>query len=167
MWRNLSLLMFVVVLGGCAAFVWITSAALPPVVASHFAASGRANGFAPYEIYVRFMLGMIVVVPGLSVIIPRLGINRPNARINLPNGAYWLAPARRQDTIDYLCGHMAVFGMMLALFLTYVHWMVLAANLHTPPDLPGEAFLQAMAGFIAAVVVWVILMFRRFRRVAG
>ena len=115
MWRNLSLLMFVVVLGGCAAFVWITSAALPPVVASHFAASGRANGFAPHEIYVRFMLGMIVVVPGLSVIIPRLGINRPNARINLPNGAYWLAPARRQDTIDYLCGHMAVFGMMLAL----------------------------------------------------
>ncbi len=165
MWRSLSLLIFLLVVGGCAIFVLLSSAALGPVVASHFAASGQANGFAPHAVYVNFMLGMLVVAPSLAVFVPRLGINRPNARINLPNGAYWLAPERRQATIDTLCAHMAVFGTLLALFLTYVHSMVVEANQHVPPNLPADAFIKAMLGFVGAVAVWLALLFWRFRRV--
>lgn len=33
------------------AFVWLTAEALPPVVASHFSASGAADGFMPRKTY--------------------------------------------------------------------------------------------------------------------
>ena len=95
MWRNRSFVVFLVVLGGAAAFVWLTARGLPDVVASHFGASGAANGFMPRAAYLRFMLALVVVPPAAVVVLPALLLNRSNARINLPHREYWLAPDRR------------------------------------------------------------------------
>ena len=164
MGRTLSLLLLLAAVAAAASFVWLSGADLPPNVASHFDASGRANGFSPRDIYVRFMTGMTVVAPLLVGLIPRFAISRANARINLPNGAYWLAPERREETIGFLCSHMAFFGMMLAGFLAYGHWMVVQANAVRPPVLPGTAFIQALTVFLGGVAVMILSLFWRFRR---
>ena len=47
--------LFLVSLVAAAVFVWLTSAALPPVVASHFGPGGVANGFMGRGMYTTFM----------------------------------------------------------------------------------------------------------------
>ena len=48
-----------------AAFVWLSSSALPEVVASHFGANGAANGFMPRGMYVAILLALVLGVPSL------------------------------------------------------------------------------------------------------
>jgi hypothetical protein len=164
MWRNLSLLLLLAVVAGAGGFVWISSDALPSTVASHFNAAGQANGFSPRGAYVNLMLGMTVLAPLLAALLPRRAVTKINARINLPNGGYWLAPERRQATIDFICGQMAVFGMMLAGFLAYGHWLVVQANQMKPPTLPASAFYQGLIVFIAGIALMILSLFLRFRR---
>jgi uncharacterized membrane protein len=165
MWRNLSLLLLLVIVAAAGGFVWITSQTLPMTVASHFNAAGQANGFSPRGAYINLMLGMTVLAPLLAAVLPRRAVTRIKARINLPNGGYWLAPERREATIDFICGQMAVFGMLLAGFLAYGHWLVVQANQMHPPTLPASAFFGGLIVFIAGIVLMIASLFWRFRRV--
>jgi hypothetical protein len=154
MQRSSLSMLFLFALCAAAAFVWLTSGELPTVVASHFAASGVANGFMPREYYVRFMLAMIIVLPALVAFLPGLSLKSPNVRINLPNREYWLEPGRRDDTIQVLCASMRRFAMLLLVFLSYVHWLVVRANLMTPPGLPKLWFIGGLGVFLLATLIW-------------
>lgn len=154
---------FFVLLAGAAAFIWLTSAGLPDLVASHFAASGAANGFMPRAFYVPLMLGLVVVLPTLMVVLPAAGLNRPHARINLPHRDYWLAPVRRAETIRALRRHMVYVGCLLVIFLCYVHWLVVRANEVSPPSLAMPWFFGGLAAFGVAAVAWGLALIRRFR----
>lgn len=168
MWRSRSFVVFLVVLGGAAAFVWLTGRGLPELVASHFGASGAANGFMPRAAYLRFMLVLVVVPPAAVVVLPALLLNRSNARINLPHREYWLASDRRAETITFLREQMANQGTLLAAFLAYVHGLVVCANAAVPPGLPGLPapwFVGGLVVFVAAQVGWTGWLLRHFYRV--
>lgn len=156
---------FLFVLSGAATFIWLTSGSLPDMVASHFAASGAANGFMPHAFYVRFMLALVVALPAVLVFLPAVGLNSPKARINLPNREYWLDPARRTETIKVLRELMAYMGSMLAVFLSYVHWLVVRANEIVPPSLSMHWFIGGLAVFGISVVAWAAVLIGRFRNV--
>ena len=150
----------------CAAlFVWVTSLALPEVVASHFVGSGAANGFMPRASYVRFMLLFVVVLPTVLVLVPSVGLNKLKAGIRLPNKEYWLAPERQMETIEFLRQHMARFGSMLVVFLCYIHWLVVRANTAAPPSMPAPWAMGGIGVFVVCALVWSIALLRRFRRV--
>src|SRR5271156_6894280 len=83
-------------------YVWVSGAALPDMVASHFGPSGTANGFMARASYVHFMLVLIVALPLSLGLLPGLLVGLPGVRINLPNRDYWLAPSRRAATIAAL-----------------------------------------------------------------
>ena len=51
-----------VVIVACGAIVMATGQALPPVVASHFAANGVAGSFMPRDDYVHFMAALTTLV---------------------------------------------------------------------------------------------------------
>jgi uncharacterized membrane protein len=146
---------------GGAVFVWLTAAALPPVVASHFDASGVANGAMPRSFYTRFMLALMIGLPVLFAVISR-AIAMPGARINLPNRDYWLAPERRDQTISYLRTHLARVSMVLVVFLCYVHWLVVRANAVQPPHLSNRAILVALGALLVFALIWTRLLVRRF-----
>jgi len=164
MQRNSSTPIFLIVLVGALAFVWLTSRALPDVVASHFVASGIANGFMPRTDYVRLMLLILVIVPVTMAYLPALSLNSPKARINLPNKEYWLAPIRRGETIRVLHAHMVRAATMLLVFLSYVHWLVVRANMLKPPSLPSGWFIGGLIAFILTMLVWSWLLIARFRK---
>ena len=165
MWRSRSLLVFLVVVGVAAAFVWLTGRGLPEVVASHFVASGAANGFMPRAAYLRFMLVLVVVPPVTVVVLPTLMLNGPHTRINLPNREYWLAPGRRAETITFLREQMANQGTLLAAFLAYVHGLVVCANVAVPPGLPAPWFVGGLIVFVTAQLGWTGWLLRHFYRV--
>lgn len=157
--------LFAVALVVAAAFVWLSSRWLPPVVASHFGASGVANGFMPRQAYTWFMVVLITVVPSLLVFLPNRVMASPGARFNLPNKSYWLAPERRQETIEYLCGVSRRFGYLLACFLAYVHGLVVKANAAMPPVLSSGLLVGGLVVFVLAMALSAAGIFRRFGRV--
>ena len=146
-----------------AAFVWISTASLPDMVASHFGPSGAANGFMPRLSYVHFMLVIVVVLPIAAGLLPGLLLQVPGIRINLPNRDYWLASPRRGATIAALQQQMAGVAVLLVLFLAYVHWLTIRANQASPPTLPGNWFVGGLIVLAAAIAVAIGVLIRRFR----
>ena len=145
------------------AYVVATAPGLPERVATHFGGSGAADGWMTRAGYVRFILLFVVVLPSLLVaaigLLPRL---LPQW-VNLPNRAYWLAPERGDDSIDFLLAHACWFGVLMVLFIAAIHCLLLQANAASPPRLPTAPFVALLAGFVAGLGVWMVMLYRRFR----
>ena len=157
---------FLVFLAAAVAFVWGSSDALPPLVASHFDSQGNADGFMPRSGYVTFIVVLLLGIPLLLAYLP-IALARMDVRnINLPNGQYWLAAERREETFVFLRLHFVSFASVLVVFLAYVHWLVVQANQHQPPQLSTPAIITGLVVFTAAVVVWLIILYRRFNKSA-
>ncbi len=145
------------------AFVLLTAGSMPPTVASHFAAGGAANGFMPREVYVKFMLWLVVGLPLLMSVLMGITGRIPVRYINLPNRDYWLAPERVDETLAYLRGQGGTMGVLLCGFLCFVHWLVEANGL-TPAHFPETQFFVGAALFALALVLWIGRFIRHFAR---
>lgn len=156
--------LFFLLLAAAAVFVWATSASLPPVVASHFAASGIADGFMSRPVYRVVLLLLAVGIPLLVAFGPLPFIGKHGAGLNIPHRQYWLAPERREQTLGVLQRHGLWFGVSVALFVTYVHWLVVLANRLQPPRLSMSALLAGMVVFLAALVAWLLVLYSRFHK---
>lgn len=150
----------------CLTLAWLytTRDRLPPLLASHFAGDGHANGFMPRDGYLALMAAIALFIPLLLAMVTGSLSRLGPERINLPNKDYWLAPARRQATLDALQAHSLWFGTGLAGFLGAVHGLVVQANATTPPHLDAAAIGMALAGFIGWSLAWTVVLLRRFRR---
>ena len=157
---TLALLLLLAALG---AFVWTTSLALPPVVASHFSAAGAANGFMPRGAYIATMLVLIIGVPALLAALPTWIAARSGSNLRIPHREHWLAPERRAGTFAFIGAHGRWFAAGVALFLADVHWLVVQANRLQPPALATGAIQGALVAFFVALAIWLFTLFRRFR----
>jgi uncharacterized membrane protein len=156
-------LLLVIAIG--AVFFFASSSKLPPVVASHFAAGGAANGFMPKGAYIPFMAIMALGLPLAIGLLLGLGRYLPASLINLPNRNYWLSPERIDETRQYLGRQGGVFSALLLVFMCFVHWQVVQANLLQPPRLSERPFVVGLILFILATAVWLGVFVAHFRRV--
>lgn len=144
-------------------FIWRSTGLLPERMASHFVASGAADGFMPRGSYLATMLVAAVLLPAtLGELIGALAHLGGGARI--PNRDYWLAPERREGSLAYVQSHARWFGCLLSAFICYVHWLVIEANRAQPPMLLPHRILPAVGVFVACAVAWGLTLQLRFRR---
>ena len=143
-------------------FIGVTGLGLPELVSSHFDAAGAPNGHMPRGVYLGIMIGLLIVVPTLLVFTTWGSLARPDARINLPNRDYWLAPARRAETIAALRRHVLGFGVLLILMECWAHWLVVRANRADPVHLASAPFVAGLIVFFALVGIGLLLLVRRF-----
>jgi hypothetical protein len=149
----------------CAAlFIVASGLALPPIVASHFAAGGVANGHMARAVYIAFMLCFVIVLPVAMVLLTWRSLERPGARINLPHRDYWLAPERRSQTIARIRAGMLHFAALLLVFLCYAHALVVSANRAQPAHLDEGWFVAGLLVFLGAGLFWTLRFVRGFRR---
>jgi serine/threonine-protein kinase len=145
--------------------VSLLAGSLPEMVAVHFDAAGRPDGFTSREDCRQFMrsftLGAPLFIVFVTALLPRL---IPHSMINVPNRAYWLAPERAGETVDFLSEQGVCFGCIFLVFLAFVDELLVRANAATPPAFPTGLFMGSMALLFAAIGVWGARMFRRFRR---
>jgi uncharacterized membrane protein len=146
-----------------AVFVSVTSMALPPVVASHFGPAGAADGFMSRPVYTVFLLTMVIGAPMCLALLPASLMRKRGDQVNVPNRAHWLAPERREATLQFLRMYGLWFATAVALFLAYVHWLVVQANRVHPPVLSSGAMIGGLVAFFVFLVVWLFVLFRRFR----
>ena len=154
---------FFAIMAAALIFIYHTSQSMPEMVASHFNSAGVPTGFLPRHLYFVGILVVIVVAPLLLVILPRLAMRNPNVRINVPHRDYWLAPERRQHTIEILSQQSTTFASLLMLFLCYSHWLVVHANASTPPELSSGWLLAGLVVFMGLTVYWAFGLIARFR----
>jgi uncharacterized membrane protein len=142
-------------------------ARLPERVATHFDAAGRPNGWRPRAALgsfdVSFLLFVLAVVIGSALLIRVL----PVSLINVPNRDHWFAPERRRQSHTRMLVHMLWFGCLIVGFLIGVNHLVFLANLDPGrTHLSGAGMVALLAAFLAALVFWVVRLYRLFPRPA-
>ncbi len=158
-----SLMTTVIVWIGLASFVCFTAAQLPDRVATHFGLGGVPNGWMTRGEHVQFTLLMGLVIPVFVVGLFAF-LRRFHGLLNIPHKDYWLAPERRQETMDFILRQGFRFAAMFIIFIAVIHWSILMANRHNPATLPGVHAAWIGGGFLAAAAVWVLAFFVRFLR---
>jgi uncharacterized membrane protein len=136
---------------------------LPAMVASHFDAAGTPNAFAPKSMFLELYVVVLLVLAVISLVLPRVVLTVPPEYINLPNKDYWLAPARREATVEFFCDRFTVFGAgTLALIVAFFQ-MAITANLTQQPFPSAMAFVT-LGAYFAFAMIWLGSMLVRFSR---
>jgi uncharacterized membrane protein len=162
--RRPALFLLVALIAVSAAFIAVTAGQLPGLVASHFDAGSGVNGWLTRSQYLFWMLVLAILLPLAIVGFIALVGTAPRL-INLPHRTYWLAEARREQTLATLLSFACAQGCVLTVFAAALHYVILQANTTAPPHLPGALFVAVLVGLLAAMVAWTIALYVRFRHV--
>lgn len=138
--------------------------ALPDVVASHFDGAGRPNGHqtrAAFRATQLLVLGLIAATLGGSVLLVR---SLPVEWVNVPHREHYLAPERRQESLDYLCRWLMWFTDVTLFFILYVFQLTLIANSGGSGRLPNFPMWGGLGLYFVFVAVAMVHMFARFRK---
>src|SRR5215475_101650 len=138
---------------------------VPGMMATHFGASGAANGWQTKGQFFFIELVMLGVCILIGFGVPFFISKAPPSLINLPNKEFWLAPVRRDHTIAVLRIQMAWFACALLTFLIVVNQLVFNANEAVPHHLNGSQFTIAILTFLAFVAIWTIRLITYFSKV--
>ena len=143
-----------------------SSSQLPSRVATHFDGHGQPNGWMSRAAHLRFMivfgLGFPLFVPAI-VYASRFLHDR---FYNLPHREYWLAPARRTQTMAYLFRHSLWFASMALCFVIGINYSIIYANSLAQAHLSTLLILPLAGCFLAGTAFWGASLIRHFSRVA-
>jgi uncharacterized membrane protein len=156
-----------VILGSLYLFLlWLVARympALPDPVATHFSFSGEPNGWMSRQGFLLFATlftaGIIILLSGVGYLTRYL----PHTLVNIPNREFWLHADRRRQADRMLFRQMLWLCCLLTAFMTALIFVVIRANLHQPVRLSNQDSIPLMAAFLAAFVVWFIVLYRQFR----
>jgi uncharacterized membrane protein len=147
-----------------AVVIGVTTDQLPAQLASHFAAGGAATGSMSRRGYLLFMLAFAVVIPLFIVFSMSLLPRVSDKAISIPNRDYWLGPVQREATFGFLTAHACWLGSLMIVFITGIHFMLIAANATQPPRLPTQPFITLLVAFLVGIAIWAATLVRHFRR---
>src|SRR5882724_5597448 len=115
---------------------------LPRRVASHFAASGLADGFMARNVYVAFMVGLVALLSvATSVLMNRL-LRRPG--LVYLNSDYLLAADLHDEAERVLTAHVAWLAAGPAALVFGIHLLLIRANHFSPPRFELIPFLSLL-----------------------
>jgi hypothetical protein len=135
---------------------------LPPQIAIHFDASGKACGWMSRKDHGFFMLFFGIGVPGIAVFMWTLLRRLPPSMLSVPKGNYWRSP----DNFPLACDIMNQWGRLqatgLLIWMTLVNYQIVMANRTSPPRLNAAAnfgLTAVLLVFVASSVGWLFWRF--------
>jgi hypothetical protein len=144
------------VLGKVLTLVW-SAVRLPARVASHFGASGAADGWSSRTDYlVLNILITVLVVVG----IPAIGMAATRGSgmgLNIPHKEYWLLPENRPELSRRLRSDLAFFAAVTAMLLAWIDVLVVRANDAAAPGMGGSSWV-ALGAYLVVVLGWTVWM---------
>jgi len=135
---------------------------LPEVMASHFDGLGDPNGWSSKAVFFGIYAGVLLLTIFIFTVVPNKFLHRSRIWMNLPNKEYWLAPERKDQTIEFIRSHLMYFGIVNVLLAIYVVQLVILANFNAQPRL-GNTVVWALIIYFAYVALWLIRFFVRLR----
>lgn len=150
-----------------AVLVWVWSGTqLPDRVAIHFGFDGTADGWMSRTGALvtsgALILGNAAVFLGLSRWFPSM----PTAMINLPDSAKrrWIEAGQEDRLRRALADDLHVVGGMTMLLLVGVEVLTVIANRRTPAPELGASGIVLVGGFLIALTIWTVALYRKYRR---
>ncbi len=135
----------------------------PSRVPSHFDAAGRPNSWASRDEFFLIQVGVTLLIAALFLGIPRLLKSTPASLVNLPNKGYWLAPERREETMDRLASSFEVFACATVLFLLVVFELTSLAS--RSGNLATNYFLPVLVSYLVFSAGWTVVLIRTFAKI--
>ena len=135
---------------------------LPQVVASHFDGAGSANAWSGRNTFFAIYLGMMALLIVVFDLLPRWPGRRSRVRMNIPNRDYWLAPERRDATLEYLHRRMMVLGIAHQLLAIYTIQLAIIANLKQAEL--HQSIYWALGLYFLFLATWLLRIFLHFRK---
>ena len=161
--KALAALILAALLAANGAFIFAASRLMPPRVASHFDAQGFATGYMPRDHYLLLMAAIGLGIPLLlAVALSALPYVAPT-RLRIPARDYWIAPERREATLNTLATSGLIVASIVAAFMIAANLLVVQANKRTPPQLDSAALYTLIAGLVLALLAWQVILWRRFQ----
>ena len=138
---------------------------LPDQIACHFNSAGQADNWMLKVIVFAINIGIVVFITILFLAIPLSFRYIPDSLINLPKKDYWLAPERRDETINFINRQSSWFGISTILFLLAVFELGLRANLREPVQMSNAYVLIFLGIYLAFTLIWLVRFIVRFYRI--
>ena len=135
----------------------------PGRVPSHFDAAGRPNAWSSRDEFFTLQVGVTLGIAALFIGIPWLLRSTPAGLINLPNKSYWLAPERREETMDRLVSYFDVFACATVLLLLVVFELTSLAS--GGAGLSTSFFLPVLVSYLIFTAGWTVALIRAFASV--
>jgi uncharacterized membrane protein len=135
----------------------------PGVVPSHFDLAGRPNAWSSRNEFFALQFAVTLGIAALFIGIPWLLKFTPTSLINLPNKSYWLAPGRREETMDRLASYFDVFASATVLLLMVVFELSSQASRGGTPT--TNFFLPALVSYLVFSAGWTVALIRIFANV--
>ena len=135
----------------------------PGRVPSHFDAAGRPNAWSSRDEFFTLQIGVTLLIAALFIGIPSLLKSTPARLINLPNESYWLAPERREETMDRLASYFDVFACATVLLLLVVFELTSLAS--RGGSLATNYFLPVLVSYLVFSAGWTVALIRSFANV--
>ena len=136
---------------------------LPETMAVHFNQDGTANGWSSREVYFSIQIGLLVTLTLFAAFAPLWG-RRPGVKFRLPSSDYWLASERKEQTMAWIENSYRKLFLLSMILMLLVSEQVLRANLSQPVHLDSTLFLVGLGLYFLVIAIWLIRLFRRFRR---
>ncbi len=137
---------------------------LPERMASHFDGSGRPNGFQSRDAFFALSAGMLVMTVVLFGGLGSLFRRIPSKWFNLPNRDYWLAPERREETIESMSSQLEWLGAASLALYIFVIQRVADTNRTAEPRLDSGSMFLVLGLCLAFTTIWIVRFLLRFRK---
>ena len=147
-----------------AGYVVVTTQHLPPRVATHFNASGHADGWMSRTSILKFTLGFGFGLPAFLVTLFGLLRYLPNSMINIPDRDYWLAPERRDATYAMVWHHSFWLGSLTVALMAGLHYRIPRANAVSPPGISTMQITVLCGSFLLGTLAWILTLLRKLKR---
>lgn len=137
---------------------------LPERVATHFGASGRADGWMPRGEWITSFLLASVGIPAFTLGILFAVRYFPPSLLNVPHADYWRSPGHYPEACRFLFFHAFWFAGLQTLWFAGVQLLTLEANRAVPAALDPLKAGVLTAALLAGIVVWPVAIYRYFAR---
>jgi uncharacterized membrane protein len=137
---------------------------MPETMGSHFDGAGNPNGYQSRDGFFVLSAGMLALVVVLFTGLGFLFRILPAKSFNVPNRDYWLAPERRDATIDFMTRQLEWFGVATVVLLLVVLQGVFEANRAPEPRLEATLVWWVLGGYFLYTAVWLVRFLGYFRK---
>lgn len=135
---------------------------LPTQMASHFGASGQADGWSSKQDFITVYLVILVLTIAIFTVLTYVVSVLPVTWINLPNKQYWFSAEHRMETVRFLSRYPLWFASATMLLLIDMFHQTFLVNMGREKSLPHP--ILSLVVYIGFTVVWVIGLIVRFRK---
>lgn len=137
---------------------------LPQKVAIHFNTQGIPDRWSSIVYHTMSSILFLTILTLVWLLLPRLLRIMPPSLLNLPNKKYWLAPPRREESIQKVTQQLYFLGILTNLYIFVLNQQIFKANLMQPVQLELAPVLAANTIFLGSIIIWIIYLYRDFRK---